>query len=65
MPSLMPVREGKSCDECEWHWCILRRSSFWAPSLVSSKIVLEGEAGLGGEPECDVPELWDEKVNVL
>jgi hypothetical protein len=32
---------------------------------VSSKIVLEGEAGLGGEPECDVPELRDEKVNVF
>jgi len=32
---------------------------------VSSKIVLEGEAGLGGEPERDVPELRDEKVNVL
>jgi len=31
---------------------------------VSSKIVLDGEAGLGGEPECDVPELRDEKVNV-
>jgi len=27
--------------------------------------VLEGEAGLGGEPERDVPELRDEKVNVL
>jgi hypothetical protein len=34
-------------------------------SDVSSKIVLEGEAGLGGEPECEVPELRDEKVNVL
>jgi len=32
---------------------------------VSSKTVLEGEAGLGGEPERDVPELRDEKVNVL
>jgi hypothetical protein len=32
---------------------------------VSSKIVLEGEAGLGGEAERDVPELRDEKVNVF
>jgi hypothetical protein len=34
-------------------------------SDLSSKIVLEGDAGLGGEPESEVPELRDERVYVF
>ena len=65
MPGLTPARADRSCEESEWLWRRFKLPSSFAAEPVSSKTVLEGEAGLGGEPEREVAELREEKVNVL
>ena len=65
MPGRIVAPVDSACDECEW----LFRRKFGllscACSASCSKIVLEGDPGLGGVPDRDVAELRDERVKVF